>query len=140
MKASETIKGYLTTYGTPYKLQHTSSLNSTELNGVIGDKKVTIQSTWQGILAPKRYITGNVGNKNVEIEISTKFGAKKIKGKFGDENIDFWSQHYIHNDILSGQGIDMQLMYYADSNPKYIGKYELDKEFLPIWAFLTRYM
>lgn len=143
LKSSETIKGSINiegkTYGTLYKLQRISSLNVTELNGYIGDKKVSIQSTRQGILDPKRHITGNVGNKNVEIEVTTRFGAKVIKGKFGEENIDFGIQSYRYNDIISGKGVDMRLMYYADSNPKYLGKYELDKEFLPILAGLSRY-
>lgn len=145
IKASEAIKGSLNiegiSYGKPYKIQRKNTMTSTELSGHVGDLKVEIKSNRNGFLANTRDITGKVGEKEVKLKDKAMLEGRKIQGKFGDEDIDIRQIHYRYNTTICGKGVDMQLMYYAEINhkPKYIGKYELDPDFLPILASLYRY-
>lgn len=146
INAGEAIKGSLNIegvcYGKPYKIQRRNTMKSCELSGYIGDSKVELTSTRNGFFATTRYITGKVGEKEVRLKDKAMIeGRHKIQGKFGDEDIDIRRVHYRYNTTICGKGVDMKLMYYAEINhaPKYMGKYELDPDFLPILACLYRY-
>ena len=144
IKLSDAIKGSLEisgiNYGEEYKLKRASSYSNIELTGVIGNKPVNVILKYDNILKTSGKITGFVGDKKIEIEDKAKFEGRSLKGQFGAECIDIWQRHFRNDELITGRGVNMQLMYYSNSNPKYVGEYNLDKDFLPILAGLYRFM
>lgn len=148
LKAKNTIKGSFiakgVTYGQEYEFKVNRQKAVTTITGKIGTKGVDVKSERQGGFFSGKYnIEGYVGNKKILISEKTGLtGEKRFVGKFGDEDISLTYQHFRHNDMITGPGVDMQLMYYAESGgkPKYVGKYELSPEFLPILAALNRFL
>nr|QGT49691.1 hypothetical protein Melaina855_0780 [uncultured Candidatus Melainabacteria bacterium] len=146
--AKNTIKGSFIakgiTYGQEYELNVNRQKAVTTITGKIGTKGVDVKSERQGGFFSGKYnIEGYVGNKKILIsEKAGLTGDKRFIGKFGDEDISLTYQHFRHNDMITGVGVDMQLMYYAEfgSKPKYVGKYKLSPEFLPIFAALNRFL
>ena len=148
--AKHTIKGSFIakgkSYGQEYNLNIDRKSDLTTVTGKIGTKGVEIKSERKGSFWKGYYfqIDGYVGNKKVSIieKPLFLFNVKKIYGKFGNEDISLTHQHFRHNDMITGPGVNMQLMFYTEGNrqPKYVGKYELSPEFLPILAGSTRFL
>lgn len=146
--AKDAIKGSCIamgkTYGQEYNLNINKKSDLTTITGKIGTKGVDIKSERFGSFF-KGYsfkVDGYVGNKKVSLVEEQLWNSKRIYGKFGKEDISLTLQHFSHNDMITGPGVDMQLMYYTEGNkkPKYIGKYELSPDFLPILAGLSRFL
>lgn len=148
--AKDTIKGAFIakgkSYGQEYNLHIDKKSDLTTITGKIGTKGVEIKSERQGSFWRGYFykIEGYVGNKKVSLVEKPVlfFNTKRLYGKLGNEDISLTSQHFRYNDMITGPGVNMQLMYYAEGNkhPKYLGKYELSPEFLPILAGLTRFL
>lgn len=146
--AKHTIKGSFIakgkSYGQEYNLNIDRKSNLTTITGKIGTKGVEIKSERKGSFWKGYYfqVDGYVGNKKVSLVEKPFWDAKRIIGKFGNEDISVTHQHFRHNDWITGPGVNMQLMFYAETSnkPKYVGKYELSPEFLPILAGLTRFL
>lgn len=129
-------------YGKNYNLVIDRKTNLTTITGKIGNETVNITSKRRKKWGNKFDIDGQVGDKKVSLVEKNGFlWYKKYSGNFGEEPINIMSQHFRHNEMITGDGIDMKLMYYVSqySSPKYVGKYELSLEFLPVFAALTRY-
>lgn len=117
--------------------------NTVLISGKIGEDDVAITSKRQKKLSNIFEIEGQVGDKKVSLIEKDGFWAdKKFTGNFGNEPINIVIQHFRHNDMIKGDSVNMDLMYYAEFSrqPKYVGNYQLQPEFLPILAGLTRYM
>ena len=147
--AKDTIKGSFIAKGKSYGQENNLNIDRksdlTTITGKIGTKGVEVKSERKGSFWKGYYfqIDGYVGNKKVSmIEKPVFFDAERIYGKFGSEDISLTHQHFRHNDMITGPGVNMQLMFYTEGNrqPKYVGKYELSPEFLPILAGLTRFL
>lgn len=144
IKPSDAIKGSVEisglNYGEQYKLKRICNGSNIELIGVIGDKPVNVSLQYNDILKTSGKITGFVGDKKIEIVDNAKFEGRSLKGQFGKECIDIWRRNFRNDELITGDGINMQLMYYTNSSPKYVGEYNLDKDFLPILAGLYRFL
>ena len=141
LKGQSVINGV--SYGKEYTLNLDKKRNVTIISGKIGEDDVAITSKRQKNLSNIFEIEGQVGNKKVSLIEKDGFWAnKKITGNFGNEPINIVIQNFRHNDMIKGNGVNMDLMYYTDfkNQPKYVGTYQLSPEFLPILAGLTRYM
>lgn len=127
-----------TSYGINYELNRKSSSNSIELNGKIGDKPVKIKYKKNNIFSFNADIEGYVGDKKVQLKERNILNHRRLRGNFGSQEISLSQQHTRYDELITGKGVDMALMYY--NTPKYVGEYHLDPEFLPILAGLYRYM
>ena len=108
------------------------------ITGNIGDKQVDIKIEQKdGLNKHYRIITGNVGDKRVEL---LKYPTH-ITGKFANEDINIQTTPMGGPDVLiNGKGIKLtKEMGYGGTllNPKkeiIYGKYSMDKDFLPLIA------
>jgi len=128
-------------YGEEYEIHRDSSLKKgMNISGRIGNKVIDIKSQKKGVFSNKTYIEGTVGDKQVKLIEKESIYGKTLTGKFGENDINILHQHFRHNDMITGSGINMQLMYYLNSNPKFVGTYNQDRDLLPVLAALWRYM
>ncbi|MBR1424928.1 hypothetical protein IJ579_05140 [bacterium] len=132
-----------TSFGEDFKLNFKSNKGYRHISGNIGDKDVLIEMMPYGFLDRRNKVSGHVGNKNVDINIELPWLrlGYRLKGKFGDEDIKIATSHLSRGGILvGGDGVDMVLMYvmkdktFFSTNLKHklVGKYYIDKDFLPI--------
>lgn len=131
------------TYGIDYELYRNGFKYDMDITGHIGKKQVEVKRYKKDIFGLQRNIVGYVGDKKINLTESTGFDNVKVKGKFGNEEIDFKIYQLRADKIYTGRGIDMMEQYsYAPSKIyagcKYHGQYRLDPEFLPILAALNR--
>lgn len=140
-KGQSVIKGV--SYGKDYILNIDNKMNVVNITGKIGEDDVKITSKLRNKWGNIFEIEGQIGDKKLSLIEKRGFIAdKKLIGNFGNEPINIVIQHFRHDDMITGPGIDMKLMYYTELNskPKYVGTYELSPELLPVIAGLTRYM
>ncbi len=119
------------------------------IRGNIGDKDVDIKFLKQDNY--KQYIRGKVGDKEVDLKLKTPIlKSDTIEGKFGNDEIKISISRLTGrggNDILiGGNGVDMQFssVYskkfgFNDIKQRLIGKYYIDKDFLPVLMTMITY-
>lgn len=123
-------------FGDNYQLE-IARPSPSSITGNIGGKQVDIKLQKNG---NNWDISGNVGNKQVKLQVLSR---RHLKGKFGNEDIEAHSVMTRHGMYVDGKNIKLtkELVYgsgfWANFVEKCTGKFNLDKDFLPVIVAIT---